>query len=77
MSNTGYKLTMVDVHSNTDVIIKRINNYYIKQITEERVVIIGNVQCLLIELIKIHFKVHHFFQNFPGEHMPSYPLISS
>ena len=30
-----------------DIIMKRINNYYIKQLTEEHVVIIGNVQSLI------------------------------
>ena len=41
-----YTLTIFDWHGYVDLIIKRINNYYIKQLTEEQEVIIGNVQRL-------------------------------
>ena len=42
-----YKLTIFDWLGNNDVIVKRITKYCIKQLTEEQVVIIGNVQRLL------------------------------
>ena len=42
-----YKMTIFDWHGNIDVIMKRINNYYLKQLTKEHVVIIGNVQRLI------------------------------